>query len=72
MARLSVTELEARRDRYVEAETKVLLGQEYSIGSRRMTRADLADIRDTIKSIDDQIAYLTNGAGARVRGLSLG
>lgn len=53
-------QLAARLAMYLAAEEKVLEGQEYVIGnggsSRRLRRADLADIRAEIASLNSQIA----------------
>lgn len=44
--------LNERLRQYVAAEKAVLLGgQSYTIGNRRLTRADLAEIRAEIKSL---------------------
>lgn len=48
--------LQKRLELYIEAEQKILLGaQNYTIGSRTLTRADLGTIR---KAIDDLAAQL--------------
>lgn len=48
----------ARLDAYYEAELKVLQGQSYQIGSQVMTRANLAEIRASIKELEIQVANL--------------
>jgi hypothetical protein len=57
---MTLTELNARLTRYLDAETKVLESQEYAVGSggdsRRSRRAELADIRAEIASLCTQIA----------------
>ena len=72
MAGLTQAQAEAQLALYMTAEEKVLSGQEYTIGSRRMRRADLAEIRDGITYWNGQVQKLSNGNGARVRGLTLG
>ena len=62
--------LQARRDQYVAAETKILLKQEYTIGdgstARRMRYADLAEVRTTIETLTAQIQRLdAQASGAR-------
>jgi hypothetical protein len=59
-----------RLDLYLAAEEAVLTGQEYSIGSRRLRRADLKEIRDTIEQLQNQVGELqgqinNNGKGSR-------
>lgn len=72
MAGITQAEAEARLAEYMEAESKVLSGQEYQIGSRRLKRADLAEIREGVSYWDGMVKKLVNGGGARVRGLTLG
>ncbi|MCR4436171.1 MAG: DUF6148 family protein [Clostridiales bacterium] len=58
----------ARLDAYYEAELAALSGQEYQMGSRRLTRADLAEIRQAIKDLENQVEQLqamVNGQGPR-------
>lgn len=45
-----------RLQAYYDAETAVLTGQEYKIGTRDLKRADLQVIRDTIKQLEIQVA----------------
>ena len=41
-----------RLKQYLEAEKAILIaGQSYKIGNRTLTRADLAEIRDEIRSL---------------------
>lgn len=57
-----------RLDAYYEAELAVLAGQEYRIGTRSLTRADLQEIRKAIKELEnlvDELEAATNGKGRR-------
>jgi hypothetical protein len=59
-----------RLDLYYAAENAVLSGQEYSIGSRRLKRADLNEIRSTISQLENKCDELqtqidNNGKGSR-------
>lgn len=59
-----------RLDLYLVAEEAVLTGQEYSIGSRRLRRADLKEIKDTIAQLENKCQELqsqidNNGKGLR-------
>lgn len=52
---------------WLAAELAVSTGQSYSIGSRRLERADLADIRNQIKFWRNEVDKLSAGSrGARV------
>jgi hypothetical protein len=49
--------LESRLAQYLNCEAAILSGsQEYTIGSRRLTRADLNEISDMIKYLEKEIA----------------
>ncbi len=48
MALFSSTVCRERLNLYLDAETKVLAGQSYSIGGRTLTRANLKEISDGI------------------------
>lgn len=72
MAGLTQAQAETQLAAYLEAETKVLQNQAYTIGSRSYTRADLAEIREGIRFWNAEVQRLSAGSGARVRGLSIG
>ncbi len=48
MALFSSTVCRERLNKYLDAESKVLNGQSYSIGGRSLSRANLKEIRDGI------------------------
>ena len=53
--------LEIKKERlaqYYEAEERVLKGQSYRIGTRQVTRADLAAIQSGIKELEAEVAAL--------------
>lgn len=54
-----------RLSMYYEAEEAVLLSQEYSIGTRKLRRADLPAIRSAIKELEGQVEALEECAGKR-------
>lgn len=57
-----------RLNAYYEAEMQVLAGQEYRIGTRSLTRADLQEIRKAIHSLENLVEELeaqVNGQGSR-------
>ncbi len=64
----TLTELQARLQRYLDAEAKILESQEYRVGQggnhRSNRRAELADVQAQIKALEAQIEQL-QGAGAR-------
>jgi Family of unknown function (DUF6148) len=49
--------LKNRLQQYLDCEAAILSGaQEYSIGSRRLTRADLSEIAEMIRYLEREIA----------------
>ena len=62
MAGITLTQAETQLTAYVAAETKVLQGQAYEISGRRLTRANLAEIRDGMDYWDRKVKELTNSA----------
>lgn len=55
----SVLEMKKRRlELYYEAEEKVLNSQSYTLGSKTLTRADLASIQNMIKKLEGEISLL--------------
>lgn len=68
---MDLTTLINRRAAYLEAETKILQGQEYSIdvdgSSRRLRRADLAEVRAAIADLDAKISSAQAAAQGRRR-----
>lgn len=49
MAAFTITEAKARLQMWLEAETAVATGQSYQMGSRKLERANLYQIREQIK-----------------------
>jgi hypothetical protein len=58
----------------VKAAIKMILGgaQSYTIGSRSLTRANLAELRKWKKELEDEIAALTGGSGRFKRVVPIG
>ena len=50
-----------RLELYYKAEEAVLLGQEYTIGTKKLRRADLADIQSMITKLEKEVKILENG-----------
>ena len=64
---ISIEEARATLRMWLEAERAVATGQSYRIGTRSLTRANLADIRESIQFWRREIAKLeSKQAGARV------
>ena len=64
---ISIDEARSTLRMWLDAERAVATGQSYRIGSRSLTRANLADIRDSIQFWRREIARLESGSkGARV------
>lgn len=53
--------LMGRLEAYYEAEMAVLKGQSYQIGTRKLERADLAEIRKAISELETEISVVENG-----------
>ena len=64
---ISIEEARATLRMWLEAERAVVTGQSYRIGTRSLTRANLADIRESIQFWRREIAKLeAKHTGARV------
>lgn len=65
----TLTELLARRQRYLDAEAKILESQEYRVGQggnhRSNRRAELADVQRQIRELDAEIAQLQPSSARR-------
>jgi hypothetical protein len=59
MAGITLTTAQAQLDAYLAAETAILSGQEYSIGTRRLKRADLAMVQAGITLWNQRVQDLT-------------
>lgn len=68
MASERLLNVQERLKAYYSAELAVLSGQEYSIGSRKLVRADLSEIRKSISDLEnlvDELKSIENGTGKR-------
>ena len=64
---ISIEEARSTLRMWLEAERAVATGQSYKIGTRSLTRANLADIRESIQFWRREIARLeAKQSGARV------
>lgn len=62
MASERLTKAKGRLTAYYDAELAVLSGQAYTIGSRSMTRANLAEIRKAIQELESLVSGLESVA----------
>lgn len=64
---ITIEEARSTLRMWIEAERAVATGQSYKIGTRSLTRANLADIRESIQFWRKEIARLeAKQSGARV------
>jgi hypothetical protein len=66
MSGLTKAQWEARLADYLACESAILRNQAYTIGSRSMTRANLAEVRSGIAECNEQLQRLSR-TGMRVR-----
>lgn len=70
MTALTLQQLRDRLTAYVAAETRILAGQSYQLGERRLQRADLAEVRAAIDELSSQITRMesaTSPSRGRIR-----
>ncbi len=61
-----------RLELYYKAEEAILTGQEYTIGTKRLRRADLEDVQAMIKQLENDVESLqTHGKNRALRGVPL-
>ena len=70
MAGITLEQAQQQLDRYMDAETAVLLNQSYEISGRKLTRANLIEIQTGIKVWNERVKDITqkttNGRGRSV------
>lgn len=71
MAGISLAVAQAQLEAYLAAETAILSGQEYSIGNRRLRRADLGEVRAGITAWDQRVKTLASTTAGRGRSITL-
>lgn len=63
---------EKRLELYYKAEEAILTGQEYTLGTKRLRRADLEDVQAMILKLEKQVESLKSGGKNRaLRGVPL-
>lgn len=60
MAGIDITTAKTHLTAWLEAELAVTTNQSYTIGSRSLTRANLAEIREQIKFWENKVSRLEN------------
>lgn len=61
-----------RLELYYKAEEAILTGQEYTIGTKRLRRADLEDVQTMIQTLENEVKSLQIGGKNRaLRGIPL-
>ena len=63
MAAITLQTAKRHLDAWLEAELACTTNQSYTIGSRTLTRADLAEIRETIKYWSGMVTKLEQNGG---------
>jgi hypothetical protein len=67
MSGIDLTTAETHLQTWLAAEQAVALGQSVSHGTRSLTRANLAEIRDSIRFWQRQIHELSSASGVRAQ-----
>lgn len=67
MPAITLAQAEAQLAAYLAAETKALAGQSYEIAGRKLTRADLVEIRAGIEVWNNRVVNLTQRQNGRGR-----
>lgn len=72
MAGITSAQAEAQLASWLAADTAVSQGQAYTIGTRALTRANAAEIRENIQFWDSKVKELarSSGGGIRARGIT--
>ena len=67
MAGITLLQAQTQLDAYMAAETAVLSGQSYEIAGRKLSRANLAEIRTGVDLWNSRVITLTNQSQGRSR-----
>jgi len=63
----TTAEIQARLNRYLEAETAILKNQSYTIGTRTYTRAHLRWVQEEIRRLQAQLTGSSSSGTMRTR-----
>ena len=68
-----IERIQASLDKYYEAEITIVEGgQQYSLGSRSLTRANLGEVRQAITDLENLLERLTSELNGSGRNLQIG
>lgn len=68
-----IERIRASLDKYYEAEITIVEGgQQYSLGSRSLTRANLGEVRQAITDLENLLERLTSELNGTGRNLQIG
>jgi len=70
MSFFTIAELDEQIAAYKAALKAVAINQEYSVGGRRFTRADLPEIRKTLEWLWSERSRIANGMAPGLQGVS--
>lgn len=65
MANEALDRARRRLELYYKAEEAILTGQEYTIGSKKLRRADLSDVQAMISKLEKDVKALDSGGKNR-------
>lgn len=65
MANEALERARRRLELYYKAEEAILTGQEYTIGSKKLRRADLSDVQAMISKLEKDVKALESGGKNR-------
>nr|DAR68256.1 MAG TPA: head to tail adaptor [Caudoviricetes sp.]DAW23454.1 MAG TPA: head to tail adaptor [Caudoviricetes sp.] len=65
MANEALERARRRLELYYKAEEAILTGQEYTIGSKKLRRADLSDVQAMISKLEKDVKALNSGGKNR-------
>lgn len=72
MANEALERARRRLELYYKAEEAILTGQEYTIGSKKLRRADLSDVQAMISKLEKDVkAFESGGKNRAVRAVPL-
>lgn len=66
-ATITLTEAQKHLDAWLEADSAISTGKRYKIGTRELTRAESAEIKERITYWRTEVARAKRGGGMRVR-----
>jgi len=70
MAGITLEQAQAKLDGWMTADDALQGSQEYTMGSRKLSRADAPEIRKNIQYWEEKVINLTRGGGIRITGAS--